>query len=82
MGYNCRCKNCGTDFIDMYGEFCVGDNYDELECPICDSHDIILYEDIPGYPDSFHPIYYDDNIDKLRNEYNKKKYDNGNECKA
>lgn len=67
MGYNCRCKNCGTDFVDMYGEFC--DEDDKLVCPICDNTDLWVYDEIPNYETTFNPIYFDNNIDKLRKEY-------------
>lgn len=70
MGYNCRCKNCGTDFIDMQGEF-ENDN-NEIECPVCDSTDLWFYEEIPNYPESWHPLDWDADFDKLREEYERR----------
>lgn len=67
MGYECRCKRCGADFIDMYGEF-ENDNH-EIECPICDSTDIWFYDEIPNYNETFKPLDIISNLDELRKEY-------------
>ena len=34
-----KCKECGTYFMDMFGEF-YDEETQELECPLCHSRDI------------------------------------------
>lgn len=62
MGFFCRCKKCGLDFVDQYGEFINNDNI--IECPICKSIDIWLDDDIPENP-PFNDLTYDEILEKL-----------------
>ena len=62
MGFFCRCKKCGTDFIDDYGEYVI-DGY--LTCPKCGSIELQIGNEIVDI-NSFNPIRIeDDNIDTL-----------------
>lgn len=56
MGFFCRCKKCGTDFVDDYGEY-VKDGY--LTCPNCGSTDLQIGNEITDMS-TFNPQRIDD----------------------
>lgn len=63
MGFFCRCKKCGTDFVDDYGEY-VKDGY--LTCPNCGSTDLQTGNEITDMS-TFNPQRIDD-FEELKGE--------------